>query len=59
MLCGSTVFREEPSEGGSVQKIVEIEDSVPIFLNKLWNKKENCHTMNASCLPQIKGRDLD
>ena len=47
MLCGSTVFHEQPYEGNSVQKIVEIQDLVPVFLNHLWKR----------CLSQIKGRD--
>ena len=47
MLCGSTVFHEQPCEGDSVPKIVETEDLVPIFLNHLWK----------GCLSQIKGRD--
>lgn len=45
--CVEALFHERPCEGDSVQKIVEIEDLVPIFLNHLWKRY----------LSQIKGRD--
>lgn len=52
MLWGSITFQVEVSEGGLVQRIIEIEDLFPIFLNDL--PKKNCPAMNVSCLPTIK-----
>lgn len=54
MLCEGNVFHLEVSEGGLVQRIVETEDLLPIFLCDLWRK--NWHALNASCPLPIKWR---